>query len=98
MRTRSWKIALTVIALAAVLWIRPAPAGAALVGDTFTVDQSSANALTNSLCSKTANAPLPCVYNANVMQFRYQSQVNQTIGGGDGFTGPEDSFTEAGWA
>ena len=91
-RNRMIGIAIAVVAV--LVAMIPAPASAVGTGATFTVDQSSANAGTALICGLLGT----CVYNANVFNFRYQSQVSQTIVGGDGYQGSGDTFTETGWA
>jgi len=91
-----WKVALAVVVAGVTLWVSPAPVSAVGTGSTFTVDQSSANATTALLCALTT--PSSCVFDANVFNFRYQSQVDQQIAGGNGYKGADDFFTENGWA
>ena len=74
-----WKVALAVVVAGVTLWVSPAPVSAVGTGSTFTVDQSSANATTALLCALTT--PSSCVFDANVFNFRYQSQVDQQIAG-----------------
>lgn len=97
MRSNGWRIGLAVMVVVASLWMSPAPASAVGVGSTFTVNQSSANDATAALC---ISVPGSCVFDANVFNFRYQSEVAQTITsvGGAGYAGPDDTFSEVGWA
>ena len=93
MRSQRWRIGLAVVAAAASLWASPGPASAVVQG-TFSVDQSGVNATTNTVCTLTST----CTYDANVMNFRYESQGSQVIVGGDSYAGTGDIFTETGWA
>ena len=95
--SQRWKMVLAVAVAGVTLWMSPAPVSAQVgTGATFTVDQSTANATTAVVCA--IPVPSSCVFDANVFNFRYQSEVNQQIAGGDGFKGADDFFTEQGWA